>query len=368
MAKSSPEASRPARVGGTQPDARPTRWLLLIHQLPAQPSNLRVRTWRRLQQLGALAAKQGIYVLPDSPAAREDFEWLKTEIEGAGGEARIFSANSVDAWSDDALIEEFRRSRQQAYEELARQAEAVLRRAAVRGRRSKGVLPRRAAQRLRERLAAVERIDFFASAGRDRVVSLLSAIEEQGRTSRRTGDAPESRTPSSYTARLWVTRPRPGVDRMASAWLIGRFIDREARFDFVADRAAAPRDAVPFDMFGVELTHRGDLCTFEVLCDTFGLRDPALVRIAGIVHDLDLKDDRFKPPEASTVATIIDGLRRAHEHDNTLLADGITLFEALYRAFAESSRLAGPRAVAKHPRPSRRRRATDGRRRSADGG
>jgi hypothetical protein len=354
MVKSSPEASPDPRAAGAQPHARPTRWLLLIHQLPAQPSNLRVRTWRRLQQLGALAAKQGIYVLPDSPAAREDFEWLKAEIEGAGGEARIFAANSVDAWSDDALIEQFRRSRQQAYEELAREAEAVLRRVALRGRRPKGVPPRRATQRLRERLAAVERIDFFASAGRDRVVSLLSAIEEHARTSRRTGDAPESGAPSSYTGRLWVTRPRPGVDRMASAWLIRGFIDREARFDFVADRAAAPRDAVPFDMFGVEFTHRGDLCTFEVLCDIFGLRDPALVRIAGIVHDLDLKDDRFKPPEAPTVAMIIDGLRRAHEHDNVLLTEGMTLFEALYRAFAESSRLAGPRAVAKQPRPSRR--------------
>jgi hypothetical protein len=359
MAKSSHEASLDRRVAGAQPNARPARWLLLIHQLPAQPSNLRVRTWRRLQQLGALAAKQGIYVLPDSPAAREDFEWLKTEIEGAGGEARIFSANSVDAWSDDALIEEFRRSRQHAYENLAREAEALLRRAAVRGRHSKGVPPRRAAQRLRQRLAAVERIDFFASAGRDRVVSLLSAIDEQGRTSRRAGDAGQSGAPSSYTARLWVTRPRPGVDRMSSAWFIRRFIDHEARFDFVADRAAAPRDGVPFDMFGVEFTHRADLCTFEVLCDTFGLRDPALVRIAGIVHDLDLKDDRFKPPEAPTVAMIIDGLRMADADDHVLLANGITLFEALYRTFAEASRLAGPRAVAKQPRRSRRMRTTE---------
>ena len=100
-------------------------WLLLVHQLPPKPTNLRVRTWRRLQQLGAIAVKQAVYVLPDSPAAREDFEWLKTEIEGAGGEATVFSANSVDAWSDDALVEEFRRSRQESYGELADEVEQL---------------------------------------------------------------------------------------------------------------------------------------------------------------------------------------------------------------------------------------------------
>ena len=84
------------------------RWLLFVHQVPSEPSNLRVRTWRRLQQLGAIAVKQAVYVLPDSPGAREDFQWLKTEIESAGGQASVFAADSVDAWSDDALIREFR--------------------------------------------------------------------------------------------------------------------------------------------------------------------------------------------------------------------------------------------------------------------
>ena len=324
------------------------KWLLFVHQLPARPTSLRVRTWRRLQQLGAIAVKQAVYVLPDSPSAREDFEWLKTEIEAAGGQASVFAADMVDTWSNDALVEEFRRSRERAYAELAHGADRFLRRLSSRRRTSSRVPSRRALQQLRERLLAIERVDFFGSAGRDRVLALVREIEERAAARPRVrGGEGESALPTSYTARLWVTRPRPGVDRMASAWLIRRFIDAEARFDFVADRDMAPPDSVPFDMFGVQFTHRGALCTFEMLCDTFHLAEPALTSIAAIVHDLDLKDGRFEPAEAPAVGLVIDGLRLAQPDDPKLLADGITLFEALYRAFAQATLSSGPRRVAR---------------------
>ena len=105
----------PKPVEGPLPRPASRRWLLFVHQLPASPSNLRVRTWRRLQQLGAMPVKQAVYVLPDTPSAREDFEWLKAEVKGAGGDASVFAADSVDTWSDDTLVEEFRRARQEAY-------------------------------------------------------------------------------------------------------------------------------------------------------------------------------------------------------------------------------------------------------------
>jgi hypothetical protein len=104
--------------------------LLFIHQLPSHPSNLRVTTWRRLQQIGAIPLKQAVYALPDTPDTREDFEWLKTEVKAAGGDASVFAADNVDAWSDDALVEEFRRARQDLYEELGRDVEQALKRAA----------------------------------------------------------------------------------------------------------------------------------------------------------------------------------------------------------------------------------------------
>jgi hypothetical protein len=345
-------AIRSTDAKSATPSRQPARhWLLLVHQLPASPSNLRVRTWRRLQQLGALAIKQSVYVLPDSPASREDFEWLRTEIEGATGEASVFAADSVDAWSDDALVEEFRQSRQAMYASLAEEVERALR--AIRRSSAATAASWRSAKQLdtfRERFAAIERIDFFGSAGRDRIVTLLDQMEQHVTRPRRakTASARDGDTSSrAYHARLWVTRPRPGVDRMASAWLIRRFIDQQARFAFVADASKAPADALPFDMFGVEYTHRGDQCTFEMLVDTFGLDTAPLARIAAIVHDLDLKDARFGAPEAVAIGTVIDGLQLAHADDGELLEHGMTLFESLHRSFAQSARLSGPRAVSR---------------------
>jgi hypothetical protein len=339
------------------------KWLLFVHQLPTHPSNLRVRTWRRLQQIGAVAVKQAVYALPDMPAAREDFEWLKTEIEAAGGQASVFIADTVDTWANDALVDEFRRSCQEAYSELAREAEQVLRRSG--GSRRSGRLPsRRTVQQLRERLATIERVDFFGSAGRDRVVTLLRQIED--RTSGTPRTAPTTKTGDgdrSYQAQLWVTRPRPGVDRMASAWLIRHFIDPEARFAFAADRNVVPSHAIPFDMFGVEFSHQGDGCTFETLCAVFGIEQPAVARLAGIVHDLDLKDGRCGAPEAATVGTVIDGLQLAHADDQALLEQGMALFDSLYRAFEQSARSAGPRALAKPRRKAASTRGQTSRRR-----
>jgi hypothetical protein len=347
------------------------RWLLFVHQLPSTPSNLRVRTWRRLQQLGALPVKQAIYVLPDTPTAREDFEWLKAEIKAAGGDASVFAADSVDSWSDDALVEEFRRARQDAYATLARDIERVLGRlaAARRPRGTRAPAVRRVVEVFRERLSAVERIDFFGSAGRDRVTTSLQQLEEKASDSWRPAERPAtagSAAVQNYANRVWVTRPRPGVDRMASAWLIKRFVDPRARFAFVADRESVPHTAVPFDMFGVEFSHQGEGCTFETLCAVFAIEEPAVARMAAIVHDLDLKDGRFAAQEAPTVGTLIEGMQLSHLDDDALLAQGMTLFESLYRAFEQSARSAGPRPVAR-PRtraPSRRAKRATRRRRT----
>ena len=353
-----------------RPHAAPTvrssqtarRWLLLVHQLPSTPSNLRVRTWRRLQQLGALPIKQAVYVLPDTPNAREDFEWLKTEIKAAGGDASVFAADNVDSWSDDALVEEFRRAGQEAYATLAREIERVLGQLAAtrRPRGTRAPAARRLIEVFRQRLGAIEYVDFFGSAGRDRVTTLLQQLEEQTSDSRRRAERPRtagSADARDYTNRLWVTRPRPGVDRMASAWLIKRFVDPQPRFAFVADRESVPHTAVPFDMFGVEFSHQGEECTFETLCDTFAIQKPAVARIAAIVHDLDLKDGRFSAQEAPTIGAVIEGMRLSVSDDDALLERGMALFESLYRAFEQSARSAGLRPVARsHARASPRRR------------
>jgi hypothetical protein len=327
----------------------PRRWLLLVHQLPSTPSNLRVRTWRRLRQLGAVAVKQAAYVLPDSPPAREDFEWLKGEIEAAGGEASVFAADSVDGRSDDEIIEEFRRSREESYGKLGQEIERALRRVSKSRspRRRPSVSSRRRVEELERRLTDIESVDFFGSGGRDRVVSLLNRLKIEtagGPVAVMDSDAGARR--EEYRGRLWVTRPRPGIDRMASAWLIRRFIDSDARFTFAEDLASVPRDGVPFDMFGVELSHLGDRCTFETLQKKFGVEDAVVDRLAAIVHDLDLKDARFGAPETPAVGALIDGLQKLYADDDSLLAQGAIVFEALYRGLQQAARPTGPRRSA----------------------
>lgn len=330
------------------PEAGVHRWLLLVHQLPAKPSNLRVRTWRRLQQLGAVAVKQAVYTLPDSPSAREDFEWLKAEIEGAGGQASVFAADTVDTWTSDELVEEFRRSREADYVALARAVERALaagrrKRVAKRSRHASN----RVIETFRRRLVAVEAVDFFGSAGRDRVVTLLDELKRTMSGNAQTAGRADSaeRTRESFRGRVWVTRPRPGIDRMASAWLIRRFVDGDARFGFV-DQPPSTTDVVPFDMFGVELTHRGDWCTFETLAQTFAIDDPAVARIAAIVHDLDLKDGRFGALEGPAIGALVEGLQALYSDDHALLDQGVILFEALFRSFERAVRPSSPRPVA----------------------
>lgn len=348
--KRSPAASI-APAAQSAPESSRRRWLLLAHQLPATPSNLRVKTWRRLQDLGAVAVKQSIYVLPDSSESREDFEWLRVEIEGSGGEAVVFCANHLDAQAETALVEEFRRSRQAAYTELA----AELQRVRPKSDRRRAQSHLRDLARYRQRFQAIERIDFFGSAGRDRVASLLAALE-----SKRAGTQDE-RSPAGgsdlghYNGRLWVTRPRPGVDRMSSAWLIRRFIDSTASFAFVTDAKNAPTDAVPFDMYGTGFGHEGDRCTFETLVARFAINDRAVARLSEVVHDLDLKDGKYAAPEAVTIGAAIDGLQLSCGDDRQLLDQGIILFEAMYRSFSQQGRPPRPRPVATAHRTSSRR-------------
>ncbi len=337
-----PRRQRPRRAS-TAASTPSYRWLILVHLLPSTPSNLRVRTWRRLQQLGALAVKQSVYVLPDSPAAREDFEWLKTEIVGAGGEATVFAADTIDAWSADALVDAFRRARQADYAALSRDVEKASKQAQRKsaGRRGQSRTGRPALDSLRQRLADLQRIDFFGSPGRDRAEALVAQLEQRLQPpTPRQAPAPCAIDPRAYRKRHWVTRPRPGVDRMASAWLIRRFIDPDATFGFAADSAAAP-GAVAFDMFDGEFSHQGDRCTFETLRDRFAVRDPAVARIAAVVHDLDMKDGKFGRADAPAIGEIIDGMQLACERDDRLLEQGIGLFEALYRSARQRGRTEG---------------------------
>ncbi len=307
------------------------RWLLLAHQLPTRTSNGRVTTWGRRKKLGAIQTRKSVYVLPNTDQCREDFEWMRSEIVALGGEATVFAADAVDAGGNDDIEAAFRRARDADYAALTREA------------RRTGAP---AARRLRERLNEIRGIDFFHAPAGEAAGDAVAALER-----RSTGDQPRPKertmhlAPKEFTNRRWVTRPRPGVDRMASAWLIRRFIDPRATFGFV-DRPAS--SDVPFDMYIGDFSHHGKLCTFEVLAQQFTIADAAVDRLAQIVHDLDMKDNRYSAPEAPAVGRIIEGLRHLHADDAALLEQGMAMFEALARSFhategAGTSGASGPR-------------------------
>ncbi|HLQ22765.1 MAG TPA: chromate resistance protein ChrB domain-containing protein [Gemmatimonadales bacterium] len=333
------------------------RWLLLIHQLPPKPDYFRVKIWRRLQRVGAVAIKNSVYVLPCTDQAAEDFQWVRREIVAGGGEASVCRASFVDGLSDAQIETLFRAARDAEYADVARQAEDLLRTAPA-GQRLEG--PARAdvengLARLRRRTGEISTADFFGAPAGGMAESALQRVEARLRPpaakSRKRDEGARFRP-----GRVWVTRRGVYVDRIASAWLIRRFVDPKARFRLVAsDYRPAPGE-VRFDMFEAEYTHEGDRCTFETLVARFAPADAALQAIGEMVHDIDCKDARFGRPETPGLERLIAGMARAQQADDDRLAAGAAAFDALYESFAGGSAARGPvRSRPKHrkARPSR---------------
>ena len=308
----------------------PLRWLLLVHQIPPRPAYLRVKVGRRLQALGAAAIKNSVYALPRGEQSMEDFQWVRREIVAGGGEATVCEALFVEGHTDADVVALFTKLRDADYAALAAQARALAR--SARRRRATDDAAS-ALLRLRKRLAEVAAIDFFGAPGREAVEGLLAGIEARLRDPAPAAPA-KTISAAGYRGRVWVTRRGVEVDRMASAWLVRRFVDPRARFKFVAARDYRPRPKeVRFDMFQAEFTHDGDLCTFEVLLRRFGIEDPALRAIAEIVHDIDLKDAKFGRPEAAGLARLLAGIPLRNPRDAARLAQGGAVFDALYESF-----------------------------------
>lgn len=326
-------AARTGRLPDTPAVPVGQRWLVFVHQLPARPSNARVKTWRRLQQIGAVAVKNAVYVLPNTAQAQEDFEWLRAEVTALGGQANIFEASSINGVEERQIIGQFRTARGEDFARLNRDIKGMRVKLRQRFRTDEEGL--RAVRALRERYEGLRRVDFFSAPGGSDADEALRELDAKTRR------VPPARPPAEnprldlrdYQHRTWATRPRPGVDRFASAWFIRRYIDPGAKFVFAASPERYP-EAVPFDMYqSGGFKHEGDRCTFEVLQERFGIKDIAVRRVSEIVHDLDLKDNRFKSPHAVTVGNLVEGLRASIADDPKLLEQGIVLFEALYQSF-----------------------------------
>jgi hypothetical protein len=338
------------------------RWLLLIQQLPTHPSSARIKLWRRLQQLGSVVLKNSVYVLPLTAQAREDFEWLCTEIRAANGHASILLAEALTSEQEEDIRQAFRAARSVEYNALRVKARDLLRSAPAHATGTTRQALERALRACRDDLARIESIDFCEAPARAAAADAVDALAAKlttmpTRTSFMKPPAPVLKR-QPYQKRTWITRPRPGVDRMACAWLIQRFIDPAARFVFAdVEASKVPRRRIPFDMFGAEFGHRGERCSFETLCDRFGIDEPAVLRLGQIVHDVDLKDRRYAPPEVPVVGSLIEGLRATYTDDHELLQHGIALFAGLYEAFSQPATASVPRSRMRAGRSISRRRS-----------
>jgi hypothetical protein len=325
-------------------DTEKSTWLFLVHQLPAHPAYERVKLHRRLQAIGAVAVKKTVYALPASDESREDFLWTAKEIEAAGGEAFICEARLLDGVTDAQLRSAFRTARDADYETLAKAAAAMRPVASARrsGHSTSASALRYGAGRLRRRLAEIAELDFFHANGRAAAEAALTELEARLMKTQPavTEPAPSaSRSLKELRGKRWVTRRGVHVDRIACAWFIRRFIDPAAQFKFVDPSGYSPRrNELRFDMADAEFTHRGDHCSLEVLLAESGLRDPALRAVAEIVHDLDLKDDKFSRPEVQGVRQLLAGITLATEDDKARIERGGVLFEDLYRSLQRQPR------------------------------
>jgi hypothetical protein len=315
------------------------RWLLLIHQLPKDPAYLRVKIGRRLARVGALALKNSVYVLPNGDSTLEDFQWVHREITEAGGEATVLQAEFVEGLSDEAVEARFRESKDANYAELGREARALQAsiagwsKAAPSDDERAGLLVE--VTRLERRVEETSVTDFFGATGRDVVTGLLRELRNIADPPAPSAEATSQRVLRGLT---WVTRQGVHVDRIASAWLIRRFIDPDAAFKFVPANGYAPMAGeLRFDMYEAEYSHEGEKCTFETLLVRFDLVAPGLRAIADIVHDVDLKESRFACPETPGFAACIAGICRVYRADEDRLAYGTVLLEALYAHFSSGS-------------------------------
>ncbi|MHB8734932.1 MAG: chromate resistance protein ChrB domain-containing protein [Terriglobales bacterium] len=292
-------------------------WLLLMFRLPARAASQRVNVWRKLQKFGALGWRNSGYILPNTPAHLEKLQWLRAQVLKSGGEASVAEVARMDGTPDRNLVAAFNAARGREYDALADDLQQTLSAA----RNAPALLAR-----LHQRFAEIREIDTFHCGRRAATEALLRRVEALGAVRENAHPRPTA----GFRGRTWMTRPRPEVDRVGSAWLIRHFIDPRARFVFSTSPATHP-GALRFDMFEGEFTHVGEDCSFETLCKQFRLRDRRLRTLAQIVHDADLKDNKYGRPEGIGFEQVFKGWGQGPWRDAEILKKGFEMFDGLYR-------------------------------------
>ena len=300
----------------------PKAWLLLLYGLPTKHSAERVSLWRKLRKFGALQLKTSAYVLPDEPVHFERFQWLAKQVRDDGGDATLIRVTEIEGLSNQQIAQKFSEARARDYAELGRAATTFIKkRRAKRHDSANDEL-----EEFQQRFNEIREIDYFDCPAAHDVQILLKRAAGLHPTNSQGGPKLDAK---KFAGKTWLTRPRPEIDRVGSAWFIRKFIDPKARFVFAANPAAHP-SAVPYDMLDVEFTHHGEDCTYETLLRRFRIRDRAAQQIGEMIHDADLEDGRFQRAECFGLDRLFKGWAKLGFSDAEILAKGFDCFEALY--------------------------------------
>ena len=315
------------------------KWLLFFYSVPSKPVNARMKIWRRLAKAGAVQLKGAIYILPYNEETFELCQWLVSEVMAMKGDGAFVNVDKVETMTEKEIIDLFKEQREKDYisveknlEEFERKISSIRKGSGIHDRRR---LLEEFNKHLKE-FEEIRRIDFFASkigtVLKKKIEVLQREIKGLSGHEIKPVLAVTSRNIKDYQNKTWATRKKPFVDRMASAWLIRKFIDKKAGFGFISEQDVEDlkKDSIAFDIRRGEFTHSGDMCTFEVLIKAFGLKDKALKKIAEVVHELDIKDDKYKNPEAKGIEDILMGIRKTAKDDAEILDKGMVVFEMLY--------------------------------------
>lgn len=319
-------------------------WLLIFYSVPSKPVSNRMKIWRRLSKVGAIPLKGAVYILPYNEEHYELCQWLMSEVSAMGGEGDFVITDNFEMLKNTEIIALFNTHRKADYINMGKRLNEfeIKVNSIKKGSKAKNI------KTFKDRLNRhvkdfddIKKIDFFSSKMGRRVESKLQSLRTEFKkitwTDMKKGEIEQKiaiphRSRENYQGKIWVTRKKPFVDRMASAWLIKKFIDREAVFQFINERERenVDKDSVTVDIRGGEITHIGDLCTFEVIVKSFGIKDKVIKKIAELVHELDMRDDKYSPPEAKGIEEILLGIRKTIPNDMDALEKGISVFEMLY--------------------------------------
>jgi len=316
-------------------------WIIFFYSVPSKPVSSRMKVWRKLIKAGAVQLKGAVYILPFNEDHYEFLQWLVSEISEMKGEGAFTRIEHIDTMKDSEIIDLFDRQRANDYRAIEKALDDLERRLASirqggKAQNIKGLLEQFG--KLLKEFEEVKKIDFFSSKEGAALNKRIKRVAAEFKKLSGAETAKESplkisiRAVDDYQGKIWVTRKKPFIDRMASAWLIRRFIDKRAPFEFIdeKDMDAASKNSIVFDLRGGEFTHVGDLCTFEVLVKSFGFKNKTLKKMAEIVHDLDMKDEKYNAAEAKGLEDILIGIRKTAKDDRDAIEKGMAVFEMFY--------------------------------------